>query len=425
MTKERAFQVLIAPDKFKGSLTAEEVAGAISEGLLATGGSNIRTALLPLADGGDGSVAAAISAGFHGITTPVNGPDGARTMTTIAFDGHTAVVEVANTSGLAMMDGRLNALGAASTGVGQAIRAAIAWGATRIVVGLGGSASTDGGAGMLAALGARFRTSEGELLEPSGGTLAAATSLDLSDLISLENVELVGASDVRAPLLGEYGAARVFAAQKGADAAGIETLEHNLQHLVRLCADAGLPHAHETAQTPGAGSAGGTGFALAMLGGRLVSGAGFFLDLLDFESRVRECDLVVTGEGSLDAQTAQGKLISVVAARAMGRPVIAIAGRSDVAAGGAEHLRIDAVYTLQDMTDADTARDRALSLTLVRAIAAQIGRSWVPRTQSGHTRLRSIGGHGLPLADRQTVTRSSDGVLVTSHEPWLGQMLGG
>jgi len=419
--KEQAFRVLIAPDKFKGSLTAEEVAGAISEGLLAVGEADVRTAVLPLADGGDGSVAAALNAGFAGIRTVVSRPDGARTDSMIAFDGHTAVVEVANTSGLAMMAGRLDALGASSAGTGQAIRTALSVGATRVVVGLGGSATTDGGAGVLTALGARFRTSEGELIEPTGGTLTNAASLDLSDLVALEHVDIVGASDVRAPLLGAHGTARIYAPQKGADAADIETLERNLEHLVRLVSKAGIPRAHEIAANQGAGSAGGIGFALAILGGRLVSGADFFLDLLDFDDRVSECDLVVTGEGSLDAQTADGKLISVVAARAKSRPVVAIAGRSDVTPSEAKHLGLDAIYALADLTDEDTARDRALSLALVREIAVNLATSWVRRRGIEPLTLRrfsaefaSRDGHGVLM---------SENLLVTSHEPWLGQMV--
>ena len=368
-------------------------------------------------------MAAALNAGFAGIRTVVSRPDGARTDSMIAFDGHTAVVEVANTSGLAMMAGRLDALGASSAGTGQAIRTALSVGATRVVVGLGGSATTDGGAGVLTALGARFRTSEGELIEPTGGTLTNAASLDLSDLVALEHVDIVGASDVRAPLLGAHGTARIYAPQKGADAADIETLERNLEHLVRLVSKAGIPRAHEIATTQGAGSAGGIGFALAILGGRLVSGADFFLDLLDFDDRVSECDLVVTGEGSLDAQTADGKLISVVAARAKSRPVVAIAGRSDVTPSEAKHLGLDAIYALADLTDEDTARNPALSLTLVREIAVHLATSWVPRTRNEPATLRRCGSE---LASRDGHDgMPSENLLVTSHDPWLGQMVGG
>ncbi|APH46819.1 hypothetical protein BMW26_14435 [Microbacterium sp. 1.5R] len=370
-------RVLVAPDKFKGCLTAAEVADAIAEGIaIAPGGSGApdapRVQTLPLADGGDGSVSAAIRAGFTAIPVEVTGPDGQQVAAVIAFDGSTAVVEVAAVSGLAMLGDRRDAIGTTSRGVGDAIRSALDVGATRIIIALGGSATTDGGAGMLSALGVRFLTRDGVPVAPTGGNLGDVDHLDVTGLIPLHNVELVAACDVRNPLLGPVGAAAVFAPQKGADEAEVDMLERNLSHLVGLLSAAGRPDAADLAGADGAGSAGGIAFALALLGGELVSGADLFLDLLDYDALVRENDVIVTGEGSLDAQTGQGKLIAAVARRAHGRPVIAVVGRSELSDEEIERLGIREVHALVAMSDADTRSASALSRELLTLVGTRI-----------------------------------------------------
>jgi glycerate kinase len=182
-------RVLVAPDKFRGSLTALEVATAIAEGLEAAG---VASRLLPLADGGDGSVAAALCAGSAPRPVAVRGADGRRHRTELAFDGTTAVVEVASTCGLSTLPpGELAPMTSSSYGFGQAVLAALDAGARRIVLCLGGSAGTDGGAGMLAALGVRFRDDAGRDVEPAGGTLARIAEVDVSGLPDLDGVELV------------------------------------------------------------------------------------------------------------------------------------------------------------------------------------------------------------------------------------------
>ncbi len=366
-------RVLVAPDKFKGCLTAAEVANAIADGIADercasdTPRDVIRVQTLPLADGGDGSVSAAIRAGFAAFFVDVTGPDGSPARATLAFDGATAVVEVASVSGLAMLGSRQDAVGTTSRGVGEAIRAALDVGAARVVVALGGSATTDGGAGMLSALGVRFLTRGGEPILPTGRDLADVVRIDLAGLVSMHSVDLVGACDVRNPLLGQDGAAAVFAPQKGADAEEVIMLERNLAHLVRLLAAAGFSEAEAIAARPGSGSAGG-----ALLGGDLVSGADLFLDLLDYDTAVESSDLVVTGEGALDTQTAQGKLIAAVARRANGRPVVAVAGRSELSDEEAARLGVGAVHTLVEMTDSDTRSDPALSRKLLHQIGVRI-----------------------------------------------------
>ncbi|PRY66972.1 glycerate kinase [Glaciihabitans tibetensis] len=366
--------VLVAPDKFKGSLTAGEVARWITEGLLeGPHGRLLSCRQLPLADGGDGSVAAALFAGFEPLALTVTGPTGQPVSTTVALNGTMALVEVATTCGLSVLPGgRTDALGASSYGVGEAIREVVARGARRVVIALGGSATTDGGAGMLAALGARFLDADGATLLPSGGNLSRVRSVDTAELLPLAGVELIGASDVTNPLTGPNGAAHIFAPQKGADPATVIELDAGLSHLVTRVDTAGFPQARGAALVPGAGSAGGLGFAIVLLGGQLVSGADFFLDLLGFDGHVAACDIVITGEGSLDAQTSQGKLVSVVGKRSGGKPVIAVVGRSELGEAEAGALGLSRVYALADQTGRDTSRDPALSARLLVQIGHTI-----------------------------------------------------
>lgn len=363
-------KVLLAPDKFKGSLTAAEVAGHLAQGLAGRG---VTVDELPLADGGDGSVAAAVAAGFTAVPVTVAAATGRPHTAQIALQQGTptptAVVEVASTCGLhTLPGGHLAPLAATSTGVGQALRSAVDHGARRVVLALGGSASTDGGAGMLAALGVVFRDSSGRPLPVAGGTLSRIASIDVTDLLDLRDVELVIASDVANPLLGPDGSAAVYGPQKGADPATVTVLENGLQYLVDQLAVV-FPNAPDLAGQPGAGSAGGLGFAGLLLGGRIVSGADYFLDLLDFDTRVADCDLVITGEGRIDDQTLHGKLPAVVAHRARPRPVIAVVGRSDLSAAATAELGLHAVHALTEHTSANPAGDSALSRRLLTDIA--------------------------------------------------------
>lgn len=258
-------RVLVAPDKFKGTLTARQVATAIAQGLEESGA--VVSELLPLADGGDGSVDVALAAGYAAATITVTDGLGRPVETTVALRGDQAVIEVANICGLGMVaeDDR-DALRATSYGVGEAIRHVIALGGRRIVLGLGGSATTDGGAGMLAALGAKFETDSPNMQYPSGGNLFAFSRLDASELALPRGVSLTGASDVTNPLTGPRGAARVFGPQKGASARDVETLDASLTHLVTLAETAGIPEAAPSADAAGAGSAGGLGYATLLLG---------------------------------------------------------------------------------------------------------------------------------------------------------------
>ncbi len=362
-------KVLLAPDKFKGSLTAAEVVQHLGSGLAERG---IHYRGLPLADGGDGSVQAAIAAGFRPIRITVAAATGHERPTEAAFDGSTAVVEVANTCGLhTLPDGALAPLEASSRGIGQAVTSVLRLGARRIVLALGGSASTDGGAGMLAALGAGFLDDAGLPIAINGGTLRRIRSIDTEGLPDLSGVDIVIASDVQNPLTGPEGAAAVYGPQKGATPAMVDVLDAGLVHLVRQLALAGFADADRHAASPGAGAAGGLGFAGLLLGGRVVSGADYFLDLLDFEKHLQGCDLVITGEGRMDDQTLNGKLPAIIAQRAGRVPVIAVVGRSDITPEVLRRMGIEAVHAIVDHTDRNPAGDPALT----RDLLEQLGRT--------------------------------------------------
>ncbi|WP_405163293.1 glycerate kinase [Nocardia sp. NBC_01499] len=364
-------RVLIAPDKFKGSLTAAEVAGWLALGLARSGVDSVR---LPLADGGDGSVAAAVAAGFAGRSYTVAGAMGTPRRGRMAVRGDTVVVEVANTCGLATLPGaRKQPLDASSLGLGQAVRQALRLSPRRVVLALGGSASTDGGMGLLTALGFRFIDGSGRILPPSGRALLDIAAIDTSAAVRLPAVDLVVACDVTNPLTGPEGAAAVYGPQKGADPAEVRLLDRGLRRMVEMLSRSGFPEAADLAATPGAGSAGGLGFAALLLGARMTSGAEFFLDLLDFDRHCADVDLVITGEGSLDAQTEHGKLAVAVARRAKPIPVIAVAGRNEIPR--TRRTGFADVYALTDYTDRDTARDPTLTADLLVRIGCQIGHS--------------------------------------------------
>lgn len=250
-----ATPVLLAPDKFKGSLTAAEVAAALADGIRRVApGVDVRQA--PVADGGDGTVAAALASGFQPVPVTVSGPLGEPVDTAIAVRDRTAVVELAAASGLALLPpDRLDPLRASSLGTGQALRAALDAGADTIVLGVGGSACTDGGAGLLAALGARLTDAAGRPLPPGGGPLARLESVDLSDLDRrLADREIVLASDVDNPLLGPHGAARVYGPQKGAGPEQVAELERSLERWARaVVAAGGRDAAAQPAREPPAG----------------------------------------------------------------------------------------------------------------------------------------------------------------------------
>jgi glycerate 2-kinase len=369
-------RVVLAPDKFKGCLTALEVAQAVAAGVL-DARPDAEVVLLPVADGGDGTVAAALAAGHREVVVEVEGPTGQPVRAPYAVRGTSAVVELAAACGLDLLPGGRPAPLLASTyGLGQVVADALDRGATRLVLGLGGSASTDGGAGMVQALGARLLDARGVELGRGGGALRDLAALDLTGLRPLAGVEVVVASDVDHPLLGPRGAAAVFAPQKGADPDQVRELEAGLTRWVDVVAEA---TGRDVRDVPGAGAAGGTGFAaLALLGATLRPGIDLVLDLVGFGAAVRGARLVVTGEGSLDEQSLAGKApvgVATAAARA-GVTTVAVAGRSLLPPARSAAAGLAAVYPLSAL-EPDPARSMALAVPLLRRVGARIAAEWL------------------------------------------------
>ncbi|MET8998132.1 glycerate kinase [Amycolatopsis sp. NPDC004169] len=360
-------KVLVAPDKFKGSLTAAEVASALAAGLAAAHPAAAVTTL-PVADGGEGTVDAAVAAGYSRMRVPARGPTGAPVTASYAVRGDTAIVELAEASGLHRLPGKPAPLDATSAGTGDVIAAALRAGCRRIVLGVGGSAGTDGGAGMLTALGARLLDGDGRDLPPGGAALRNLAALDLSGLSEMD-IEL--ASDVDNPLTGLRGAAAVYAPQKGASPADVETLEAALRHWASIAGPA-------FADRPGAGAAGGVGFAaMAVLGARVRPGIELLLDLLGFEEALAGAALVITGEGSLDEQTLSGKAPAGVAraAAARGIPCVAVSGRCRLSASRLADAGISAAYALTDL-EPDPARCMTEAAPLLRRLAHRVAEDY-------------------------------------------------
>ncbi|GAB1338736.1 glycerate kinase [Streptomyces sp. E-15] len=342
-------RVLIAADKFKGSLTAVQVAERVTAGLRRVV-PDLRVEALPVADGGDGTVDAAVAAGFERREVRVTGPLGREVTAAFALRDGTAVVEMAEASGLQRLPAGVFAPLTASTyGSGELLRAALDAGARTIVFGVGGSATTDGGAGMLAALGARFLTEDGEPVPPGGGGLAELARADLSGLDPrLSSVELVLASDVDNPLTGPKGAPAVYGPQKGASPEDVAALDAALAHFAKVLEAEAGPRAAEYAASPGAGAAGGIGYGALLLGARFRPGIEVMLDVLGFAPALERASLVITGEGSLDEQTLHGKAPAGVAAaaRAAGKEVVAVCGRLALSAEALAGAGIGAAYPL-------------------------------------------------------------------------------
>ncbi|ELY3796550.1 glycerate kinase [Cronobacter sakazakii] len=323
-------KIVIAPDSFKESLSAMDVAKAIEAGFREIY-PQANYVCVPMADGGEGTVEAMVAAtGGQIITTPVTAPLGNKVdgFFGLLGDGETAVVEMAAASGLhlvptAQRDPRITT----SYGTGELILAALERGVKAIIIGIGGSATNDGGAGMMQALGARFLDGEGRELAPGGAALARLERLDLSALDPrLAQVSVTAACDVDNPLCGEKGASAVFGPQKGATPAIVTELDAALRRFgEQLEAATGKA----IISAPGAGAAGGMGAALlGMLNAELRPGIEIVIESLGLAQAVRDADLVITGEGRLDSQSIHGKTPVGVArvAKQFQRPVVAIAG---------------------------------------------------------------------------------------------------
>ena len=369
--------VVVAPDKFKGSLSAAAVARAVAEGLrAAVPGVDVREH--PVADGGDGTVEAALSAGYTRREVRCTGPTGTPVDAAVAVRDQVAVVELAEASGLRRLPGgRPAPTTATSRGTGELVRAALDLGCRQVVLGIGGSACTDGGAGMVQALGGRLLDAAGAELGPGGAALADLDRLDLSGFDPrVAATEFTVASDVDNPLLGLHGAAAVYGPQKGATPADVALLD---AALTRWAAAARAATGVDAVNAPGAGAAGGVGFAaLVFLRARLRSGIDYLLDLLQVRAAIDRARLVVTGEGSLDDQTLRGKAPAGVAAaaRAAGVPTVAVAGRSTLALEALEPAGFARAYLLSDL-EPDPERSMRDPAPLLRRLAARIAADWL------------------------------------------------
>jgi glycerate kinase len=340
-------RIVIAPDKFKGSLSAPDVARHLEEGLHAgfrtAGPGPLEVLRIPVADGGEGTLDAAVGSGFTRRSAVVSGPTGRPLTAEFAVRGREAVIEMAAASGLAVLPGAGNADGtgspdsataraATSLGTGELIRAALDAGCRQIILGVGGSANTDGGAGVLQGLGAILFDAAGNELPGGGAALADLDSIDFSGFDSrLDEARFILASDVDNPLLGLEGAAAIFGPQKGATPADVRALDGALANFVRVLADEIGPRALRAADAPGAGAAGGVGFAaIAALAATRRPGIDVVLEFTELADRLAGADLVITGEGSLDEQSLLGKTpMGVARAAALaGVPVMAVCGRT-------------------------------------------------------------------------------------------------
>jgi len=358
-------RILVAPDKFAGTLSAVEAAHAVAEGWRRHAPDD-EVDLAPMSDGGPGFVDVLHEAiGGELLAATVRGPAGQEVPATLVRHGATAYVESAQACGLHLTGGR-GAEQATTYGVGQLVLEAVAAGATRVVVGLGGSGTNDGGAGLLAALGA----TADRPLDAGAAGLEGVTQVDLAAARErLDGVRLVAATDVENPLTGLFGATKVFGPQKGVAEDRLPALDAVLEQLA-VAVD------RRTALEKGAGAAGGLGFALLALGATREPGIGLVADAVGLEERARAADLVVTGEGAFDYSSRAGKVpygVAEVAGAAV-RPCVVLAGQVLVGSREMRALGVESAYSLVEMVGEERAfADPAGALA---EVAERVARTW-------------------------------------------------
>jgi glycerate kinase len=380
--------VVIAPDKFKGSLTAREAAQAMTLGVKRADPA-MRTVECPVADGGDGTLDTVIAAGFERVPVYAMGPTGQLLLTAFARQGDTAMVEMAEVCGLQRLPGAaLAPLTASSYGLGAVVAQALDRGCRDIVIGVGGSASTDGGAGFLAALGAVALNEDGSRLGPGGQPLRYCAHLDLTGLRrDIATATFTIAADVDNPLYGPLGAAHVYAPQKGANAEQVTELDLALRSWADVVEGSTNTEFRDAA---GAGAAGGVGFAaMSVLGARMRPGIELILDLVDLDKHLVGARAAITGEGSLDHQSLRGKAAVGVSRRAgaHGIPTYAVAGVSTLPPAAARAAGLMGVYTLSEVEpDRRRCIERASELLtvaterLTRAVLRSVAADEAPWT---------------------------------------------
>lgn len=319
---------LVAMDSFKGNFSSYEAGSVVRSGILEAA-PDAEVQIVPIADGGEGTVEAIVTGlGGEYVDAPATDALGRPVTARFGVAGRIAVIEMAAASGLPLIEKPLrNAKAATTYGTGELIRAALDHGCRDFIIGLGGSATTDGGHGMARALGVRFLDADGQDIGNGGGALGELASIDLSDLDArIRDCTFRIACDVENPLCGEHGSAAIFGPQKGATPEDVALLDRNLAHYARVLADT---IGHDYANVPGAGAAGGLsmGF-MAFCGGKLEQGIDLVLDTIGFDEQAREADILISGEGATDYQTAYGKAPVGVCRRGAkyGKPGFIISG---------------------------------------------------------------------------------------------------
>ena len=372
-------KIVIAPDSFKDSLSAQGVADAIALGLVEVW-PDAQLVKCPMADGGEGTVESILAACEGQLRrTHVKGPLGTTVDAAWGWlpQSLTAIIEMAEASGLQLVPpGQRDACISSTFGTGELIRAALDAGAQRVILAIGGSATNDGGAGAMQALGVKLLDAQGQTLAPGGLALAQLARIDLSDIDPrLTDVRFDIAADVNNPLCGPHGASAIFGPQKGATPAQVEQLDRALGHFAGLCAQV---LGNDVRDEPGSGAAGGLGFAAkAFLGAQFKAGVEVVAELVGLADAVKGADLVITGEGRFDAQTLRGKTPFGVAriARQHGVPVIVIAGTLGEGYQALYEHGIDAAFALASgpmtLEQACTEAPR-----LLRERASDIARVW-------------------------------------------------
>jgi len=364
-------KIVIAPDSFKESLSAKEVACAIEQGIRRVF-PKARVLKIPLADGGEGTVRSLVSAaGGRILKRSVHGPLGKKVEAEFGIlgDKKTGVIEMASASGLALIKPSMrNPLRTTTYGTGELIKAALNKGLKKIIIGLGGSATVDGGCGMARALGFKFLDSRGKAINPlNGAALEKICSIDNQSIdLRVKQTGFIGACDVDNPLLGPEGAAKVYGPQKGATPEIVKKLEKGLRNLSGVIKrDLGS----DVTGLPGAGAAGGLGAGLSgFLGANLKSGIDIVIDLTGLKKKIKGSNLVITGEGKLDSQTIYGKVpIGVAkAAKLYNVPVIAVCGSFSKDANILFNYGIDAIFsTLSSVSTLEEAMKQARTSIIV------------------------------------------------------------
>ncbi|HEY7982456.1 MAG TPA: glycerate kinase [Candidatus Eremiobacteraceae bacterium] len=370
-------RIVVAPDKFKGSLTARAAGDAIARGM-ARAFPQAAFDIVPVADGGDGTAEVLVDAlGGKMMSRDVTGPDGVTVAAAYgSLPNARAVIEMARASGLALIKtGKNDPLTATTYGTGQLIAAAIDAGAKNIILAIGGSATNDAGAGALAALGARFLDAAGAPVRPGGAPLSTVARIDIEPLRTrVHGISIDIASDVTNPLCGPNGASAIYGPQKGADPKEVRLLDEALSHFADVVERLIGARIRDV---PGAGAAGGAGFGfMALAGARLRPGAELIFEVLGFERRLAGADLIVTGEGRLDRQTLAGKAPYAVAqaGRIRGIPVVAVVGALGCTADMLEEMGLkSAVSILSEPMTLAEASSRAAPLT--EDAAERLGRA--------------------------------------------------